>query len=82
MSLINQYSFLWIGLAALALLIFALRRGPRGRTIAIAAGGLAALGLVWLLVRPTQTAGLGEAAQVRARIGAGMPVLLELQSPY
>ena len=82
MNLINQYSFLWLSLAALAMLLLAVRRGPRRRTLAIAAAGLAALGLVWLLVRPTQTAGLGQAGAVRAQIGAGTPVLLELQSPY
>ncbi len=82
MSFVNHYSFLLAAaVCTLALGLVVLRRGLR-RSDLTALGALA-LGFVlafWLL-RPSAS-GLADAAQVRQRIGAGVPVLLELQSPY
>jgi thiol-disulfide isomerase/thioredoxin len=79
---INHYSFLLAAVVCVgALAIFVIRRGIRRNDLT--ALGALALGFVvaFLLLRPVSS-GLGEADQVRARIGAGAPVLLELQSPY
>lgn len=82
MQIINQYSFAIFGLAGLLLLALLLARGGRGRgRLVVLALAAVALAGGWLMVRPTATPGAG-VAQVRSQIGAGVPVLLELQSPY
>ncbi|MEJ5223661.1 MAG: hypothetical protein WHV44_04335 [Anaerolineales bacterium] len=79
----NQYSLLLaaLGILAVAALIL-FRKTPRLTDwlafLLLAAGLLGS----WLLLRPTQTPLMGEAAAVQAAIGAGQPVLLEFQSPY
>ena len=79
---INHNSFL---LAALFLLVVAglvlLRRGLQPRRLLTWGGLVLALVVVWLLVRPQ--AGVRQDVEiVKARIGAGTPVLVEFQSPY
>lgn len=82
MSLINHYSTLW-GLGILfALAAYFLTRGERSakKLGILAIIGVALVG-VWFAVRPQS--GLDETAStLRAEIGQGTPVLLELQSPY
>ena len=83
MSILNQYSFLWLA-AALTLVtaIVFLRKKPRWPEFL--AVGMVVLGLVvaWSLLRPRQTVLSGQAAGVQESIGQGTPVLLEFQSPY
>ena len=82
MSLINHYSTLW-GLGILfALATYFLLRGERSakKQIALALIGVA-LVATWFAIRPQS--GSNEAADtLRAAIGQGQPILLELQSPY
>ena len=82
MSLINHYSTLW-GLGIIFVLAaYFLMRGERSakKQIALTLIGLALVG-AWFAIRPQS--GSGESAStLRAAIGQGMPVLLELQSPY
>jgi hypothetical protein len=82
-SIFNQYSLLWIVIVLLAVVGFFLfsktHRLPEIITFLVICTGLA---VAWLALRPTQTPLAGTAAEVRARIGAGKPVLLEFQSPY
>ncbi len=80
MWIINQYSFVIFGLAGVLLLALLLGRTNRKRLALIALAGVALIAL-WLAVRPSATPA-AEVAQVRGQIGQGVPVLLELQSPY
>lgn len=82
MALINQYSFLLVSLVAIGLLaLLLLRDGARGSDW-VALGSLAlGLLLAYSLLQPGRSTA-GEAQEVINRIGAGQPVLLELQSPY
>jgi hypothetical protein len=82
MQIINQYSFIifgLIGLSAAALVLVRWGKG-RGRMVVLAVLALALLAS-WVAVRPTATPAAA-VSQVRAQIGRGLPVLLELQSPY
>ncbi len=82
MAFVNHYSFLLVaGMCTLALGLYVFRRGTR-RSDLTALGALA-LGFVlaFVLLRPSASES-ADLDQVRARIGAGTPVLLELQSPY
>ncbi len=82
-ELYNHYSFLWlsIGLAIAAGLIL-LTQKPKTRDFI--AFGVIVLGLLtaWIILHPRQTPLMDDARAVQAMIGAGTPVLLELQSPY
>jgi thiol-disulfide isomerase/thioredoxin len=80
---LNQYSFLisavflWLLLALLLL-----RRRQSMKRSATILGVVALFMLVfWILARPIQS-DLTETVAARAQIGTGMPVLLEVQSPY
>jgi hypothetical protein len=82
MQIINQYSLIIFGLVGLIAAALLLMRNGKGR------GRLAALAVVvlallagWAAVRPTATPAAA-VSEVRAQIGQGLPVLLELQSPY
>ncbi len=79
----NQYSF---GIAAASILIVAglvlFRKKPRLSDMLAYLLLTAGLAAAWLALRPTQTQLMGEAAAVQKMIGAGVPVLLEFQSPY
>ena len=43
---------------------------------------VAGLLTAWIILHPRQTPLMNDAKAVKAMIGAGTPVLLELQSPY
>jgi non-homologous end joining protein Ku len=81
-QIINQYSFLLAAAFGLATLAFILLRDgvKAGDLIALAS---LALGFTaaFALLRPRASAA-PDAEAVLAQIGAGTPVLLELQSPY
>ena len=82
MQIINQYSLIifgLVGLIAAALLLMRNGKG-RGRVAVLAVVTLALLG-GWAAVRPTATPAAA-VSEVRAQIGQGLPVLIELQSPY
>ena len=82
MQIINQYSLIIVGLIGLITVALVLMRSGkrRGRMAVLAAIALALLA-GWVAVRPTATPAAA-VSQVRAQIGQGLPVLLELQSPY
>lgn len=82
MSFINQHSFTLLSAAALlALAVFLLRDGVQASDL-VALGALAlGLALAFLLLNPGPST-LSDAAAVRSKIGAGRPVLLEIQSIY
>ncbi len=79
---INQHSFTLLGaMALLTLSVVLLRDGPKPSDF-LAIGSLAAgLVLAYLLLNPGASTER-DADRVRAQIGAGVPVLLEFQSPY
>jgi hypothetical protein len=83
MSILNQYSFLWLAaaLAIVAALIF-LRKKPRWPEFLAMGIVVLGLGLAWSMLHPRQTVLSGPAAEVQESIGQGTPVLLEFQSPY
>ncbi len=82
MALVNLYSFLLFSLAAIGLLAFLLLRDGARRSDWVALVSLA-LGffLAYSLLQPGGSTAQ-ETQEVIDRIGAGQPVLLELQSPY
>ena len=80
--LLNQYSFLIFGLVLVGLAIYGLSR--RGFRLVDGILLIALVGLIlgaWWVLHPTQSQ-VTDAKAVRAKIGAGTPVLLEFQSPY
>jgi hypothetical protein len=82
MQIINQYSLIIVGLAgliAVALVLMRVGKG-RGRAAVLVVVALALL-TGWVVIRPTATPAAA-VSEVRAQIGQGLPVLLELQSPY
>jgi hypothetical protein len=81
-SVINQYSFLLAGVAALALLAALLFRDGIKSGDFLALGALTlGIALAYGLLRPGQ--GTANASDtIRAEIGKGTPVLLEFQSPF
>ena len=82
MQIINQYSLIILGLVWLIAVTLVLMRFGKGRgRIAVLAVVALALLAGWSAVRPTPTPAAA-VSQVRAQIGQGLPVLLELQSPY
>ena len=83
MTILNQYSFLWlaVGGAGLVALVLTLRRAPARQWLALAAVVLGLAAALYAAVRPTPAAS-NAAAQLQASIGSGTPVLVELQSPY
>jgi hypothetical protein len=82
MQIINQYSLIIFGLVVLIAVALVLMRSGKGRgRIAVLAVIALALLAGWVAVRPTATPAAA-VSQVRAQIGQGLPVLLELQSPY
>ena len=79
----NHYSFLWIsiGLTIAAGLIL-LTQKPKTRDFVAFGVIVAGLLTAWIVLHPRQTPLMNDAKAVQAMIGAGTPVLLELQSPY
>jgi hypothetical protein len=83
MKIFNQYSAIWIAAFLLAVAgVILLRRNPKWPQFL--AFSMLVLGLVaaWIVLHPRQTAQVIDAAQVQAKFGQGVPVLLEFQSPY
>lgn len=81
-AFLNHYSLLLAGAVILLIVsVVRLRQGWR-RTDWLIVGGLM-LGMlaIWLIFRPTATSATG-VDEVDSQIGAGTPVLLELQSPF
>lgn len=82
MQIVNQYSFLLVaafGLASLAFIL--LRDGVKGSDLIALASLVLGFTVAFALLRPRPSAG-ADAEAIQAQIGAGTPVLLELQSPY
>lgn len=81
-SWVNQYSFALSASAAMLFLAAVLFRDGVKPGDFLALGALAlGLALAYGLLRPGRGTALA-AADVRAQIGNGTPVLLEFQSPY
>jgi hypothetical protein len=81
-QIVNQYSFLLVaafGLASLAFIL--LRDGVKGSDLVALASLAVGLTAAFALLRPRASAA-ADAEAVLAQIGAGTPVMLELQSPY
>jgi hypothetical protein len=79
---INHNSAILLGFTIFVGLAFLLvRDGIKTRDILLLAAVIAVLCAVWLAVRPRQT-NLEQGKSVLTQIGAGVPVLLEIQSPY
>lgn len=79
---LGAYSLILLALLMLALTgVLLFRKGIRPAEAAAFALVLIGLIAAWLVLRPraTPAANLNE---ITAQIGAGMPVLLEFQSPY
>jgi hypothetical protein len=82
MKIINQYSFVLVGVVVwLGLAAFLLRDGVKTTDVIALAALAAGLGLAFWLLRPGPST-LNETEQVMERIGAGKPVLLEFQSNF
>ena len=81
-TLLNQFSFLAVGLAFLVIIGLLLRgRGLNRRRWVFFAGSALLLLMAWVVLHP-RGSDFDNPEQVRAQIGAGRPVLLEFQSPY
>ncbi len=82
MSLINHYSTLWGFGIIFTLSAYFLLRGERSakKLAVLTLIGVALVG-AWFAIRP-QSGSEAPADSLRAEIGQGTPVLLELQSPY
>lgn len=82
MQLINHNSLILLALGIFALAAYLLLRDGVKKRDLLALGGLLVVMLAaWFAVRPQATP-LADAEAVQTRIGMGVPVLLELQSPY
>lgn len=82
MTWLNHNSTIILGLGIMALAGFFLLRDGFKRTDLFYLGILAALlVLLWLGLRPRQVLP-GQGAELKSQIGAGLPVLLEIQSPF
>lgn len=82
MSIINQYSFLWLAALGLGLLalVLTLRRLPARYWVALAAAGIG-VAAAYAALRPTPGVA-SPSAQLESALATGSPVLVELQSPY
>ena len=82
-ALTNSYSILTIAaVVAVVSGLILLTNKPKIRDYAAFAVILLAMIAAWVVLHPTQTPLIGEAAEVQKQIGAGKPVLLEFQSPF
>ena len=81
-AVVNQYSFVWLSAAGIVMLavFLAVRRAPARQWLALAAMVLG-LGAAYALLRPSP-ASPEASRRLESALGAGTPVLLELQSPY
>lgn len=79
---INQHSLTLLMAGVLAILLIAcLRRGWKRRDFLLVGGLALGMLVIGLLFRPAATPA-ADLNDIRTRIGAGEPVLLEFQSPY
>ncbi len=79
----GAYSFFWVALAlAVVAGIILLTRNPKWNDYVAFAVIVIGLITAWVILHPRQTILTGDAKEVQAMIGAGLPVLLEFQSPY
>jgi len=82
MSFFNHYSLALIALGITGLAGYVLLRdGLKKSDVFILGVLLAAMIVAWLAVRPKATP-FSNAEAIQNRIGVGVPVLLEFQSPY
>jgi len=82
MQIINHNSLLILALAILAAVAYLLlRHGFERRNFLILAGLLAGMIVVWMIIRPRATPATNP-MELYNQIGAGVPVLVEFQSPY
>ncbi len=82
-QIIGPYSLLLLAIVLLIIVAVVLfHNRPRPVDILAFAGIVIGLLAVYFYIRPVETPLMGEAANVRAMIGNGKPVLLEFQSPY
>jgi non-homologous end joining protein Ku len=81
-QIVNQYSFLLVAAFSLASLAFILLRdGVKGSDLIALASFTLGFTAAFALLRPRASAA-SDAEAVLGQVGAGTPVLLELQSPY
>ncbi len=82
MAVVNQYSFVWLAASSVVALavVLAVRRALARQWLALAAL-VVGLGLAFGLLRPTP-APPEAALRLESALGAGTPLLLEMQSPY
>jgi uncharacterized protein (DUF58 family) len=80
--IVNQLSYIMVSLLILvgAGVLMYVRKINRGAVILVLSGLAFLLVSVWLVIRPDP--GLESAGQIQEQIGAGVPVLLEVQSEY
>ena len=79
---INHNSTLVLGIGILVLAaFFLLRDGVTLKDLLLLCGLLVLLLLLWLPLRPKQKLP-SQGSGLLSQIGAGLPVLLEIQSPY
>jgi O-antigen ligase len=85
LSDVNPLNLYSVPLMLLVIILLAgsllLRGGPSRGRVAILLALVIGLVVGWFTIRPVQTPTEG-AEELRNRIGAGNPVLLEFQSPY
>ena len=79
---INHNSTVVLGIGILALAaFFLLRDGVKVKDVLLLCGLLVLILLIWLPLRPREKLP-PQGTGLPAQIGAGLPVLLEIQSPY
>jgi thioredoxin 1 len=80
---LQYYSLVWVALGLMVIVGLVLfRNKPRIPEVAAFLVIFIGLTALYFYIRPVQTELVGEAAEVQAMIGQGVPVLLEFQSPY
>ncbi len=83
MTVLNYYSFLILSVLIFGVLAAVVLHAQRGWREYLMLGGVAVILLgAWLVLHPRQSPLSADAGAVRDEIGAGLPVLLEFQSPY
>jgi hypothetical protein len=81
-QIFNQYSFLISAVFLLLVLAGVVLVSPqRKRAILVLCVGILAVFASWLVIRPASSP-YASAAEVKALIGKGKPVLVEFQSPF
>ena len=81
-QILNQYSFLisavFLRVVLAGVVLISPQRNRAGLVLLVAAAGVV---LSWLVIRPAATP-YASAAEAKALVGAGKPVLIEFQSPF